>query len=108
MRTGLDLASLILTAIGGRDAQEPQTDTQHQWGVHQNARLWFLPDSAAPVPSGLVRPLQAGPPADAQIRPVADLPRTEDQRAASQYRIYPQLPQHLAIERSHQNFCVLK
>src|SRR5690606_25686114 len=83
VRTGLDLAGLVPSTAGGRDAREPRTDARHRRGVHGNAVVWLETDGAAPTPSGLVRRPQAGPAADAQDRPVTDLPSAEDQRAAS-------------------------
>src|SRR5690606_8359730 len=83
MRAGLDLAGVVLSSTRRRDAREPRTDAHHRRSVHGNAVVWLEADGPAPASSGLVCRPQAGPAADAQNRPVADLPGTQDQRAAS-------------------------
>src|SRR6185312_2108033 len=83
VRTGFDLAGVVLPTARRRDAREPRTDAHHRRGFHGNALVWLKADGAAPTASGLVRGPQTGSSADAQDRSVADLPATKDQRTAS-------------------------
>src|SRR5690606_41084085 len=74
---------VLLSTARRREPGEPRTDAHHRRGLHGDALVWLAPDGTAPAPSRLVRGPQAGPAADAQDRPVTDLPGSEDQRAAS-------------------------
>src|SRR5260221_6437917 len=89
MRARVDLARLVLSPAGGRDPGEPGTHAAHRRGVPRGTVVRRPSDGAASAAAGLVHRPQTGPAADEKDRALADLPGSENERAAPEAQDLP-------------------